>query len=141
MRFLKQKKKEVNNFVKTSEKNIENSILDFLSYQKNIFAFKVNTMGVFDRKINGYRRLSKHVIPGTPDIIACVNVNGLGVFCAFEVKSKTGKQSIFQKAFEQNILKRGCGFYFIVRSVEEVQIAISKIGNEVRSELDGKISL
>ncbi len=107
-----------------SEKEIENSILQYLNFQIGCFAFKVNTMGVFDQRLGKYRRTSKFIIPGTPDILASYNIKGVGVFLCFEVKSASGRQSKEQKAFEDKLTTRTNGFYFLVRSVKEVEDAL-----------------
>lgn len=110
-----------------TEKEIENAILLFLKYQVGVFAFKVNTMGVFDKTRGVYRSLSKHVVPGTPDIIACVSVKGIGVFVGLEVKSGKGKQSKEQKSFQDKLQDRANGYYFTVRSVGDADQAIQSV--------------
>lgn len=110
-----------------SEKEIENSILEFLGYQIGCFAFKVNTMGVYDKQAGVYRKPSKYVIPGTPDIIACYSVKGIGVFVGLEVKDRVGRQSKEQKAFQEKIHDRADGFYFVVRSIEDVKKALETV--------------
>ena len=67
---------------KLNEKQIESQMIDWLNYQPSCFAFKVNTMGVFDPVRKSYRRLGKHVIAGTSDIIGVCE----GIMFAIEVK-------------------------------------------------------
>lgn len=110
-----------------SEKEVENGILYFLTNQVGVFAFKINTIGVYDQRGGFYRKLSKYVLPGTPDILACVNVNGVGVFVGFEVKSEKGRQSKTQKDFQEALQAKGKGFYFLVRSIKEAEDALKKV--------------
>lgn len=105
------------------EKPIEKAILQYLNALPQTFAFKVNTVGVFDPIKKVYRKpKSKYLINGVADIL-CQTPMGL-IF--FEVKSPTGKQTDSQKTFEDNI-KRSGGFYFVVRSVDDAEKAIKKI--------------
>ncbi len=119
-------------WVDPSEKEVENAILEFLKHQVGVFAFKVNTIGVYDQRGGFYRKLSKFVIPGTPDIVACVSIEPgkPGVFCGFEVKSISGRQSKEQKAFEERLKERANGFYFVVRSIKDVEDALRKVKEE-----------
>jgi len=110
-----------------AEKDIESAILYYLNYQIGCFAFKVDTRANFDPNLGFYRKLNKHVLPGTPDILCCLNVNGIGVFVAFEVKAENGRQSKQQKEFQEKLETRANGFYFVVRSIKEVEESIQKI--------------
>jgi hypothetical protein len=114
-----------------TEKQIENNILDFLKYKPGVFAFKVNTMGVFDKARGVYRSVSKNVIRGTPDIIACLSVKGVGVFIGLEVKSDKGKQSKEQKSFQQKLQTRANGYYFTVRSIKDADAALESVKKAV----------
>lgn len=110
-----------------SEKDIENAVLYYLNYRPGVFAFKVNTMGVFDAKIGVYRKPSKFVLPGTPDILACVNVDGVGIFVGFEVKAPNGRQSPPQKDFQNRLKDRANGYYFVIKSIKDVEDAITLV--------------
>lgn len=118
-------------WIEPSEKEIENAILYYLNAIPDCFAFKVNTMGVYDQQRGFYRRLSRYVLPGTPDIIACVSVDGIGVFVGFEVKTQNGRQSGHQKEFEQRLKDRAHGFYFIVKTVKETEDALKNVRDAV----------
>lgn len=119
--------KSIQKIPAAKEKQIENTILEFLKYKPGIFAFKVNTTGVFDKSRGRYRTLSKHVVAGTPDIIACVSVKGVGAFVGMEVKSDKGKQSKEQKSFQQKLQTRANGYYFIVRSIKDADEALESV--------------
>jgi hypothetical protein len=114
-----------------SEKQIENTILEFLKYKPGVFAFKVNTMGVVDKTRGVYRSISKNVVAGTPDIIACVSVKSVGVFVGLEVKSEKGKQSKEQKSFQQKLQTRSHGYYFTVRSIKDADAALESVKKAV----------
>lgn len=117
------------------EKIIENDILKWLNYQLGAFAIKVNTTGFFDPKRKVFRKNhSAFLIPGTPDIFCVYTVIEIPVAVFLEVKSSTGRQSESQKHFEILVKHHG-GFYFIVRSIDEVETALSQVRDRVKSIL------
>lgn len=59
---------------------------------------------------------------GAPDIIMV----HAGRFIGWEIKSERGKQSESQKAFEMRVKEAG-GFYFLVRSIEDVENCLEEI--------------
>lgn len=63
-----------------------------------------------------FRALPKYTPKGIPDIILIKD----GWFVGLEVKTKTGKQSPDQKAFEKNVHDAG-GEYYVVRTIEDLQ--------------------
>lgn len=93
------------------EKFIEREIIHYLR-MKGWVAIKVRTSG----RIVGGKVLS---LPkdelGVSDIIAC---DPDGRFHAIEVKNKVGRQSDYQRRFEQDVKARG-GRYTVLRSLEE----------------------
>lgn len=106
-----------------TEKEIESAVLYYLNYQPGVFAFKVNTTGIYDPNAGHFRKLSKWILPGTPDILCCVN----GSFCGLEVKSDKGRQSDHQKIFEEKLISKSNGFYFVVRSVKDAENVLEHI--------------
>ncbi len=106
-----------------SEKEIELAILDFLNYQPGILAFKVQTKATYNTKGGFYMKLPKGVMPGTPDIIACIDE----LFVGFEVKTAKGVQSDEQKEFERILKAKSRGRYFVVRSVHDTEAALKSI--------------
>lgn len=115
-----------------TEKDIEDAIIYFLNYQIGCFAFKVDTRANFDVRLGTYRAMSKHVLPGTPDILCCISIEGLGIFIGFEVKAEKGRQSQHQKVFQEKLEVRANGFYFVVRSIKEVEEALTLVKTKVR---------
>ena len=92
------------------EKIIQNQIIDYLRY-KGIFFYR-NNSGAFKRDEHFYR----FGAPGSPDIICVIN----GQYVGIEVKGdKYGKQSKYQKRFEEDLIRAG-GKYILAKSVEDV---------------------
>lgn len=90
---------------------------------KRIFFWKNPTGGYFDTARKAFRKqVSPYAINGAPDYIAVI----YGVFIGFEVKSPTGRQSDSQKAFEDALRTAG-GMYFIIKSLEDLIIALQQI--------------
>ncbi len=69
------------------------------------------------------RRMITLGVAGLPDII--VVIPPTGKFVGIEVKSSTGKLRPKQEEFRDRLRKEG-GSYYVVRSVEETQDAITK---------------
>lgn len=105
------------------EKEIENLICTWLNLQPGVFAFKVNTGGVYDVAKGLFRKnKNRHIRLGTADVICSISVAGVPVFAAFEIKTQTGRQSEHQKEFELSC-KRVGAFYFVLRSIDDAKIA------------------
>jgi penicillin-binding protein-related factor A (putative recombinase) len=103
---------------KLSEKQIENSILQYL-HLKKIYCWKQNTTGVYDAQKECFRRPhSPYIISGIADIIG---IMPSGRFFAIEVKTPQRKSNVsdHQKAFLQSIQESG-GIAFIATSIEDV---------------------
>lgn len=113
--------------MKISEKQIQNSILQWLNFQKDLLAWPNQSIGVFDAKRQVYRKpTNKFHLNGVPDILCCVSIQGRGLFVGLEVKITKGIQSDKQKIFEQK-LKKVNGFYFIVKSLDDAINAITQV--------------
>lgn len=108
-----------------SEKQIESSILEYLSFKK-IFAWKQNTIGVFDQDKGIYRKpSSKFIIKGISDILA---IGPLGRLIAIEVKTPARKKNLtdYQRDFLNNVNASG-GLAFVATSLEDVKVEIDKL--------------
>jgi hypothetical protein len=115
-------KKKGKNGPKIKEGSIEAVILRFLNILPDTFAWKNDSVGIYDSKRGVYRKKKKeHHINGVSDIIGIHR----GRFMAIEVKTKTGTASDDQKLFIARILKEG-GIAGIARSVADAR----KILNE-----------
>lgn len=101
------------------EREIQNAILDYLQYQKDVYVWRNSSTGVFDtkRKVYLFNR-SKHCIRGVPDILGVLE--GGSIFC-IEVKTVKGLLTDAQTTFIQNIRRLG-GEAFKATSVTEVDI-------------------
>lgn len=103
---------------KNEESKIVTSIcvyLKILENKKELYFFRNNSFqGTVLRK-NGSRGYIRNNKKGVADIF--VLKNGKSFF--LEVKSETGRQSTAQKLC-QSIVEQSGGYYFIVRSVDDV---------------------
>lgn len=109
-------KRRLANNDKQLEKSIENAILDWINLHPRGFAFKVNTMGVYDASIGGYRKTGKYTLKGTSDILGLWHDK----FLAIEVKTAKGRVSAEQKAFIEKVRSQG-GIAFVARSLDEAR--------------------
>lgn len=110
-------------FLAQKEKDVEKAICDYLRI-KGLFFWKQPNSGFFDTKRNCFRKhTSPYVRNGVADIL-CVLPDGR--FCAFEVKSGTGRQSDAQKDFEAECVRNNAS-YFVVRSIEDVENALRRV--------------
>jgi penicillin-binding protein-related factor A (putative recombinase) len=101
---------------KTTEKTIEGEILDWINRSPHGFAFKINTVGIYDEKIKSFRTPSKFTLKGTADILGI----WAGKPLAIEVKKVGGRISDEQKAFVKKYRERG-GIAFFAFNLEDVQ--------------------
>lgn len=102
--------------LKQTEKEIENSILEYLYYFHLGYFWKNNSVGIFDPTKKIFRKSkNKYAVNGVADIIGCID----GKFVSFEVKSEAGKQLPDQKEFQKNI-EHAHGKYAVVKSINEV---------------------
>lgn len=80
-------------------------------YLAGAYAWRASSVGIFDRKLGGYRTAAKK---GVSDILACYN----GILIAVEVKIGKDRMSDEQVGFMRNILKVG-GEAFVAKDIEE----------------------
>ena len=97
------------------ETDAQAAICDYLALRKHLF-WRANNIPVFDRARGTFRALSKHTLPGLPDIMVIKD----GFFIALEVKTEKGRQSEAQKEFARLCKEHG-GEYYVVRSIDDVQ--------------------
>jgi len=90
-----------------TEHELQNMILHFLNLQPDFFAWRNQSVGIYDEKKRIFRKRGKFEINGISDILG---IHSSGRFIAIEVKS-TGKTehalSKEQKAFILKINKMG----------------------------------
>lgn len=111
--------------MRTLEKPIEKAILQYLEFVDDCYAWKNNTVGIYDKAKGIYRKSrSKYAINGTSDILGVYR----GRFLAIEVKTPQTKNrpSEDQRMFIERINYHG-GIAFIATSVEDVQQALESL--------------
>ena len=113
---------ESRRILKESESLIQKSILEWLNFHSDVYAFRVNVQGVPLHNGSGRFRPSPH--RGIADIIASVK----GTFLAIEVKSKKGTQSAYQRTFQDYVEKSG-GHYIIARDLVTVMNKVDELLN------------
>lgn len=94
------------------ETQIQKVILQYLNLKG--FAYRINTMGVFDKSRNTYRTTNGS--KGIPDIYFMSKKHGA---IWFEVKSPKGRLNPDQKVF-QSLCKNFTIPHYVVRSLDEV---------------------
>lgn len=97
------------------EKEVQNAILDYLSWKKNLMYWRQNTTPTYNQKGQRYQAMPKHSLRGVPDIIVIKN----GKFIGLECKRKGAKPSEHQMAFMKNCILNG-GEYHIVTCIDDV---------------------
>ena len=90
---------------------LTNQILDFF-FANRIFAYRANSLGVYDSRKGIFRSSPKK---GISDLIAIIPPHGR--FIGIEIKIGKDKQSEEQKGFQSNILRAG-GVYLIARDYD-----------------------
>lgn len=98
-----------------TEDQIEKQVLTWLK-MKQIFAFKVRSVGTYDPKIRGFRAPSPWFRKGCPDVLVCFK----GRFIGLEIKTPKGTLSESQESFHKDLADAG-GFAYVVRDVEELK--------------------
>ena len=106
--------------MKQTEAQIQKAILDY-GLIKKIPMRRINVIGV--PTPNGFRPSPNK---GMADIHAEFMVGGIPVSVWLEVKTKIGKLSPHQKVFRDGVKSYG-GFYFVVRSIDDVHEAFNKV--------------
>ena len=109
--------------MKETEAQIQKAIMQWGQYKK-VLMHRINVIGTPLHKdgLTVYRPSTKK---GMADIHATLIVEGIPVSVWLEVKTKKGKLSANQKAFQESIEAAG-GFYYVVRSIDDVNIALQQ---------------
>jgi penicillin-binding protein-related factor A (putative recombinase) len=118
-----------------SEKSIETAILTYLNFLPKCFAWKNNSVGVYDSSRSVYRKAkSKFNISGVSDILGIYH----GRFLAIEVKRGSGgRVSREQHDYIERIKTLG-GIAGVCTSVDEARELIKTSGGSyVESNIEG----
>lgn len=113
--------------VEPTEKQIENSILCYLEHLPECFAWKNQSVGVFDPVKKIHRKsFNRYHINGVSDILGVYK----GRFLAIEVKRPSNKKrSPDQDNFIRLIKSQG-GLAFYATSVEDVKRELAKVAKD-----------
>ena len=106
--------------LKESEANIQKAILDWGKVMR-IPMRRMNVIGTPTK--DGFRPSPNK---GMADIHCELIIAGIPVSVWLEVKNKRGKLSVSQETFREGVTSYG-GFYFVVRSIEDVEKAFDNI--------------
>ena len=109
--------------MKETEAQIQKAILQWGGY-KRILMHRINVIGTPLHK-NGLTVYRPSTNRGMADIHATVLVGNIPVSVWLEVKTKKGKLSANQKAFQESVEAAG-GYYYVVRSIDDVDLAIQQ---------------
>ena len=121
-----------NEKVRETEAQIQKAILQWGGYKK-ILMHRINVIGTPLHKAGKtiYRPSSNK---GMADIHATVLVGDIPVSVWLEVKTKKGRISANQKAFQESVEAAG-GFYYVVRSIEDVEFALAVVRQKTRKNI------
>ena len=111
--------------LKESEANIQKAILDWGKVMR-IPMRRMNVIGTPTK--DGFRPSPNK---GMADIHCELIIAGIPVSVWLEVKNKRGKLSVSQETFREGVTSYG-GFYFVVRSIEDVEKAFDNILADTR---------
>lgn len=81
-----------------SEQELLKACLEYLRV-RSFFAERINS-GKIIADYGGKKRMIHLCTPGTPDIIACIPVNGVGVFVGIELKKDSKEILAWEKQWE-----------------------------------------
>lgn len=99
--------------MKSTEKQTQKAILDYLSLRKDLMFWRQNTGAIKTERGGFYRFTSMN---GMPDIFVLSNAQ----IYALEVKDIKGKQNENQKTFQKLFEAHG-GVYKVVRSLDDIK--------------------
>ena len=118
--------------MKETEAHIQKAIMQWGGY-KRILMHRINVIGTPLHK-DGLTVYRPSTNKGMADIHATLIVEGIPVSVWLEVKTKKGKLSANQKAFQESIEAAG-GFYYVVRSIENVEFALAVVRQKTRKNI------
>jgi len=110
--------------VQETEAHIQKAIMQWGQYKK-VLMHRINVIGTPLHK-NGLTVYRPSTNKGMADIHATIVVGNIPVSVWFEVKTKKGKLSPNQKAFQESVEAAG-GYYYVVRSIDEFDDAYEEV--------------
>lgn len=111
------------------ESQIQKAVMTYLE-AKGISIIRLNNIPV-PLKSGGFRPVAKR---GLADAHVDLIVEGVPVSVWIEFKTEKGKLSSYQEEFRDSIHRYG-GFYEVIRSIDDMEVAITNIKNEVSSRI------
>ena len=122
--------------VKETEAQIQKAIMQWGQYKK-VLMHRINVIGTPMHK-DGLTVYRPSTNKGMADIHATLIVEGIPVSVWLEVKTKKGKLSANQKAFQESVEAAG-GYYYVVRSIDDVDLAIQQTRLDVFTKMSTAI--
>ena len=115
-----------------TEAQIQKSILQWAA-AKRILMYRINVIGTPLHKAGKtvYRPSTNR---GMADIHCTLLVDKIPVSVWLEVKRKRGKLSMYQEAFRDSVQAAG-GYYFLVRSIEDVELALAEVSQRTIQQI------
>ena len=110
--------------MKETEAHIQKAIMQWGQYKK-VLMHRINVIGTPLHK-DGLTVYRPSTNKGMADIHATVLVGNIPVSVWLEVKTKKGRISANQKAFQESVEAAG-GFYYVVRSIEDVMLVMKEV--------------
>tara|TARA_B100000902_G_scaffold400033_1_gene474828 strand:- start:11992 stop:12435 length:444 start_codon:yes stop_codon:yes gene_type:complete len=107
------------------ESQIQKAVMKYLE-AKGISAIRLNNIPV-PLKSGGFRPVAKR---GLADCHVDLVIQGVPVSLWIEFKTEKGKLSPYQEEFRDSVHHYG-GFYEVIRSIDDMEVAITKINDEV----------
>tara|TARA_R110002020_G_scaffold293187_1_gene508609 strand:+ start:176 stop:559 length:384 start_codon:yes stop_codon:yes gene_type:complete len=111
--------------ISSTEAQIQYAIQRWALWKQDIQIWRINVIGVPLKK-GGYRPSTN---PGMADLHLTLWVEGIPISAWLEVKRARAYQNKNQKKFETQIKDHG-GFYFVVRSIDDVEDALKIMREE-----------
>jgi len=105
--------------IKETEAGLQKAALEYLNFQKDCFAIRINTQGVPLHDREGFR---PSPMRGVSDLIVCIR----GHFLAIELKVGRNKLSDDQQIFLENVGRTG-GVAAECRSLEDIEMLVETI--------------
>ena len=110
--------------MRETEAQIQKAIMQWGQYKK-VLMHRINVIGTPLHK-DGLTVYRPSTNKGMADIHATVLVESIPVSVWLEVKTKKGRISDNQKAFNDVIAAAG-GFYYVVRSIDDVELVVAEV--------------
>ena len=116
-----------------TEAQIQKTILQWGALYNRILMHRINVIGTPLHKA-GKTIYRPSTNKGMADIHCQVLVNNIPVSVWLEVKRKRGKLSLYQEAFRDSVQAAG-GYYFLVRSIEDVELALAEVSQKTIQQI------